>query len=66
MEVFVLMGGWNYEGDLLLGVYATEEEAVTARYVYTRDRDQYIDYYFIQRRVIGAPVDADMSDRRYI
>jgi hypothetical protein len=66
MEVFVLMGGWHYEGDLLLGVYASEEEARTAHGVYTRDGDHYIDYFFIQRRVLGAPVDSDTEDRMHV
>lgn len=65
MEVFALLGGWDYEGDILLGVYASEEEARNAHGVYTRDGDQCIDYYSIQRRVLGAPVDSDI-DRMYI
>ena len=59
MEVFVLMGGWQYEGDLLLGVYASEEEAFNAEAVYNRERDQGFDVYYIQRRVIGAPAVAE-------
>ena len=59
MEVFALMGGWDYEGTTLLGVYASEEEARTAHGVYTRDGDHMIDYYFIEQRVLGAPVDPD-------
>jgi len=59
MEVFALLGGWEYEGSALLGVYASEEEARTAHGVYTRDGDRFIDFYFIERRVVGAPVDSD-------
>lgn len=59
MEIFVLMGAFDYEGSILLGVYASEEEARTAHGVYTRDGDQFIDRYYIERRSVGAPVDSD-------
>jgi hypothetical protein len=59
MEVFVLLGEWDYEGSLLLGVYASEDEARAAYGVYTRDGDHFIDAYYIERRVVGAPVDSD-------
>ena len=67
MEVFVLMGEFDYEGSLLLGVYASEEEARTAHGVYTRDGDQFIDGYYVERRVVGAGAEAEFQiDRRYI
>lgn len=59
MEVFVLMGEWDYEGSILLGVYASEEEARIAHDVYTRDGDQFIDAYYFERRTVGSPVDSD-------
>ncbi|NBX50519.1 hypothetical protein EBT25_11390 [bacterium] len=59
MEVFALLGEFDYEGSILLGVYASEEEARTAHGVYTRDGDHFIDAYYIERRVVGAPVDSD-------
>jgi hypothetical protein len=59
MEIFALLGEWDYEGSILLGVYASEEEARTAYGVYTRDGDQFIQHYYIERRVVGAPVDSD-------
>ena len=59
MEVFALLGEWDYEGSLLLGVYASEEEACSAYGVYTRDGDRFLDAYYIERRVVGAPVDSD-------
>jgi hypothetical protein len=59
MEVFALLGEWDYEGSLLLGVYASEDEARTAHGVYTRDGDHFIQHYYIERRVVGAPVDSD-------
>jgi hypothetical protein len=67
MEVFALLGEWDYEGSLLLGVYASEQEAIDAHGVYTRDGDQFIDAYYIERRVVGAGAEAEFqSDRRYI
>jgi hypothetical protein len=65
MEVFALLGEFDYEGSLLLGVYASEEEARSAYGVYTRDGDRFIDAYYIERRVVGAPADSD-RDRIYI
>ena len=63
MEVFVLMGEIRYEGDALLGVYASEEEAIIAQGVYTRDGDQGFDSYFILRQVLGAPADTFVTRR---
>jgi N-formylglutamate amidohydrolase len=65
MEVFVLMGAWDYEGSILLGVYASEDEARNAHGVYTRDGDQFVDRYYIVRQTVGAPVDHD-TYRTYI
>lgn len=59
MEVFALLGEWDYEGSVLLGVYASEDEARSAHGVYTRDGDHFIDRYYVERRVVGAPVDDD-------
>ena len=55
MEVFVLMGSIDYEGDMLLGVYASEQEAHDAYGVFTRDREQGFDSYYVARQVVGAP-----------
>jgi len=65
MEVFALLGEFDYEGSLLLGVYASEEEARSAHGVYTRDGDRFLDAYYIEHRVVGAPADSD-RDRIYI
>jgi hypothetical protein len=65
MEVFVLMGEFDIEGSLLLGVYASEEEARAAHGVYTRDGDQFLDAYYIVRQTVGAPVDHD-TYRTYV
>ena len=59
MEVFALLAEWDYEGSMLLGVYASEDDARNAHGVYTRDGDRLIDRYYIERRVVGAPVDGD-------
>lgn len=62
MEVFVLMGAIDYEGDALLGVYASLEEAVNAQGVYTRDlRYETFDRYFVLRQVVGAPADTEVD-----
>jgi hypothetical protein len=58
MEVFALLGSIDYEGDMFLGVYASEEEAHAAYGVYTRERDMGFDSYFVERRVVGAPAGA--------
>ncbi|CAB4143318.1 hypothetical protein UFOVP447_118 [uncultured Caudovirales phage] len=64
MEVFVLMGSMDHEGDYLLGVYASEQEAVDALGVYTDDLH---DLYYVDRRVLGAPAEYDLGDgRRYL
>jgi len=65
MEVFVLMGEWDYEPHRAIGVYASREEAVDAYLVYTRDHPRDFDYYYVERRVLGAPVD-DQTDGDYI
>lgn len=65
MEVFVLMCEFDYEGDMLLGVYASEEEAYAAHGVYTRDSDMGFDRFSVHRRVLGAPAETDFAGRRY-
>lgn len=59
MEVFVLMGvPYDYElSDMLLGVYASEEEARTAYGVYTRKIGQGFDSCYVARQVVGAPAE---------
>jgi hypothetical protein len=53
MDVFVLMGCIAYEGDYLLGVYHTREDAEFARDHYIETGGEF-DSYEIQARVIGA------------
>jgi hypothetical protein len=59
MEIFALMGVLDYEGDMLLGLYVSLEEATDARNVYTRDREMGFDSYYVDRRAVGAPAEAD-------
>jgi hypothetical protein len=66
MEVFVLMGEMYYEGDYLLGVYASEQEAVDALGVYLREPTSR-DHYYVDRRVLGAPAEYDVDlGRRFL
>ena len=65
MEVFVLMGAMDYEGDYLLGVYASEQEAVDALGVYLRDAT-FPDRYYVDRRVLGAPAEYDSDPFRHL
>ena len=66
MEVFALMGSMDYEGDYLLGVYASEQEAVDALGVYLRDLTMQ-DRYYVDRRVLGAPAEYGFGyDHRYL
>jgi hypothetical protein len=57
MEIFALLAEWDYEGSMLLGVFASEEEARAA--VVTDRSTMFVDRYYIQRRVVGAPIDGD-------
>jgi len=56
MEVFVLMGAMEYDAHYVLGVYASEQEAVDALGVYLRDESM-PDRYYVARQVVGAPAD---------
>ncbi len=64
MEVFALLGEWDYEGSILLGVYASEEEARAAHGVYTRNGDQFIQHYYVVHQVVGEPVERFNLDHR--
>ena len=63
MEIFALMGVLDYEGDMLLGLYVSLEEATDARNIYTRDREMGFDSYYVDRRAVGAPAEANFNDR---
>ena len=65
MEVFVLMGAIDFEAHYVLGVYASEQEAVDALGVYLRDRIEY-DRFYIDRRVLGAAAYYDSDPHRHL
>lgn len=62
MEVFVLLGCTDYEGNEMLGVYASLVDALAARDVI--DKRVRWDDYDIERRVVGAPAQAGW-ERKY-
>ena len=66
MEVFVLMGEFDYESHHVLGVYETFDAASVAHGVYVRDEDRHFDRYYVERRVLGAPVDDIIYEGVYI
>ena len=66
MEIFALMAEWDCEGSAILGVYASEQAAIDAHGVYTRDRERFIDRYYVVRQVLGAYVDDIDYDRLYL
>ena len=53
MKVYALLGGYDYEGLELLGVYASRDEAVEA-YELVRDRERF-DTVQVETRELGAP-----------
>ena len=63
MEIFALMGVIDYEGDMLLGLYVSLEEATDALRVYTRDREMGFDSYYVDHRAVGSPAQANFGDR---
>ena len=67
MEVFVLMGAMDHDAHYVLGVYASEQEAVDALGVYTRDFDEYDhDRYYVDRRVLGAAAEYYSDPHRHL
>lgn len=65
MEVFVLMGAMDHDAHYVLGVYASEQEAVDALGVYLRDLDEsWHDEYYVDRRVLGAHAEYDSDPFR--
>ena len=65
MEVFVLMGAMEYDAHYVLGVYASEQEAVDALGVYLRD-ETFQDRYYVDRRELGAPAGYDSDPYRHL
>jgi hypothetical protein len=60
MVVFVLLGLEDYEGEKLLGVYASVEEAEAARDVIAKRMSW--DGFAIERRTLGDPARVDWED----
>ncbi len=54
MEVFVLMGSIWVEGDMILGVYASEQEAHDARDLYCLQPNHGFNSFFIDKRELGG------------
>ena len=65
MEIFVLMGAMDHDAHYVLGVYASEQEAIDALGVYLRDLTM-VDEYYIDRRVLGAHAEYDFGPHRYL
>lgn len=62
MLVYALLGGYDYEGQSLLGVYASREDAVAALEVFRAEAGGYgYDYYVLEPRVLGAPVNFEVE-----
>jgi hypothetical protein len=67
VEIFVLMGAIFMHEHYVLGVYASEQEAVDALGVYLRDLDEsWHDEYYVDRRALGAPAEYDSDPHRYL
>lgn len=60
MVVFVLLGLADYEGEKLLGVYASVEDAESARDVIAKRMDW--DGFTIERRALGEAARVDWED----
>ena len=54
MQVFVLMGYFDYEGEYLLGVYTSSEAAEAAYAEYLEDHDPFDDYAVVERTLDTA------------
>jgi hypothetical protein len=63
MVVYALLGGYDYEGQSLLGLYASRELAVAA---YESSGFSY-DYAVLERREVGSPAgDCHYDDVEYL
>ena len=65
MELFVLVGEYDYESHHVLGVYSSEEDVRNAHEVYVRDHDRHFDYYYFERRVLGSTANG-VQDGEYL
>jgi len=55
--VFVLLGEYDYEGDTLLGVYDSHQEAENAYATFCENRAHAFDSYHIVKVEVGAPAE---------
>ena len=65
MELFVLMGEFDYAAHHVLGVYSSEEDVRNAHEVYVRDWPRHFDHYYFERRVLGSPANG-VEDCEYL
>ena len=63
MSVYVLCGGWDYEGETVLGVYASADEARAAG---EGDIGQGVDFACVYEFTVGAPVEVRGEPLFYI
>lgn len=66
MTVFVLMREYAYEGESLLGVYATMDAAVAAAETYREGYSGTIDGLYIYASELGAPADVKFYPDRSV
>ena len=53
MKLYALLGGVEFEGETLLGIYDSKENAESARDSYKESSDDF-DYYKIEERELNA------------
>ena len=61
MIVFVLLGRTHYEGDTLLGVYASQDDAAAAYDAFVEDVGVEFDEVVIQAVTVGGAADMDLA-----
>lgn len=61
MIVYVLLGRTHYEGDTLLGVYASQDDAAAAYDGFLEDVGIQFDEVIIQAVTVGAAADMDLA-----
>lgn len=52
MQLFTLLGSYDYEGDTLLGVFSTHEKAQEAQEVFANHKYFSFDSYYIEESVL--------------
>jgi hypothetical protein len=52
MQLFTLLGSYDYEGDTLLGVFSTREKAEKAKEVFSNHKGFFFDRYYIEESVL--------------